>query len=168
MRIALILFISSIFLYACNSNCACKSGAENVTIIEGLYGDFASGNIEGVVAALSPDVEWNEAENYIYADKNPYIGPDAVLQGLFARIGSEWTYFNVVEPDVKPVGAEHVLATGRYQGELKSNGQVVDAQFAHVWGLRDGKVVTFQQYTDTKQMADAIVVTAEAPEESDE
>lgn len=28
-------------------------------------------------------------------------------------------------------------------------------QFAHVWGVRDGKVVRFQQYTDTGQFLKA-------------
>ena len=31
----------------------------------------------------------------------------------------------------------------------------VDAQFAHVWQLHSGKVVRFQQYTDTKQWVEA-------------
>jgi hypothetical protein len=25
-----------------------------------------------------------------YADKNPYVGPNAVLEGLFARLAGEW------------------------------------------------------------------------------
>ncbi len=32
----------------------------------------------------------------------------------------------------------------------------VRAQFAHVWVLKGGSVVKFQQYTDTKQFAEAI------------
>ena len=35
--------------------------------------------ISGTIPPMN-EVEWNEAENYIYADKNPYKGPDAVLQ----------------------------------------------------------------------------------------
>jgi ketosteroid isomerase-like protein len=31
----------------------------------------------------------------------------------------------------------------------------VNVQFAHVWRFRDGTVAGFQQYTDTKQWADA-------------
>jgi len=49
-----------------------------------------------------------------------------------------------------------VLGTGRYQAKYKKNGAVIDAQFAHVFTLKDGKVIKFQQYTDTKQVSEAI------------
>ena len=48
-----------------------------------------------------------------------------------------------------------VLATLRYQAKLKNNGASIDAQAAHFWTLKDGKVATFQQYVDTKQLHDA-------------
>ena len=34
-----------------------------------------------------------------------------------------------------------------------STGKPLDAQVAHVWDLRGGKVTRFQQYTDTWQVA---------------
>jgi hypothetical protein len=37
---------------------------------------------------MDPSIEWNEAENFIYADRNPYVGPQAVLEGVFTRLGS--------------------------------------------------------------------------------
>jgi hypothetical protein len=50
---------------------------------------------------------------------------------------------------------DQILATLRYQGKLKKNGAVFNAQVAHLWTLKDGKVVGFQQYVDTKQLNDA-------------
>ncbi|RXJ50611.1 hypothetical protein ESZ48_07585 [Gelidibacter gilvus] len=47
-----------------------------------------------------------------------------------------------------------VLATLRYDGKFK-NGKAYNAQVAHLWTLKDGKVVVFQQYLDTKKLADA-------------
>jgi ketosteroid isomerase-like protein len=38
---------------------------------------------------------------------------------------------------------------------MKKTGTPIDAQFAHVWHVRDGKVMRFQQYTDTRQWAQA-------------
>lgn len=48
-----------------------------------------------------------------------------------------------------------VLATLRYQAKLKKNGKTIDAQAAHLWTLKDGKVIAFQQYVDTKKLAKA-------------
>ena len=166
MRTYLILIVAALFLQSCGE-CACKMGEANVAIVEALYGDFAAGNIEGVVGKMSPDIEWNEAENYIYADNNPYVGPDAVLQGVFGRIGSEWTTFGVKDPKVMPVGANHVLATGRYQGQHKASGKTLDAQFAHLWGISEGLAISFQQYTDTKQAAE-VATTEEVTAEGEE
>lgn len=42
-----------------------------------------------VLGTLDAKVVWNEAEGKELADGNLYIGPEAVLQGVFARIGAE-------------------------------------------------------------------------------
>ncbi|MBL7743069.1 MAG: nuclear transport factor 2 family protein, partial [Chitinophagaceae bacterium] len=101
-------------------------------------------------------VEWNEAESFIYGDNKPFIGPDAVVNGVFAKIGGEWDGFTITNLQVINMDNGMVLATGRYQAKYKKNGAVLDAQMAHVWTLKDGKIVKFQQYTDTKQFAEVI------------
>lgn len=131
------------------------SNPENVGIIDGLYKAFSAGDIPNVLAAMDAHVVWNEAEGNAYADGNPYIGPEAVLNGVFARVGADHEYFNLVNIELHDMSNNQVLATLRYQGKLKKNGVVFDAQVAHLWTLKDGKVVTFQQYVDTKKLADA-------------
>jgi ketosteroid isomerase-like protein len=129
----------------------------NIAIVQGLYNDFGKGNVPGVLAALSKDVEWNEAENFPYWEEKPFVGPDAVVKGVFARIGSEWEYWNLTDLKLHNMDNNMVLATGRYKAKYKQNEAIIDAQFAHVWSLKDGKVLKFQQYTDTKQVANAIL-----------
>ena len=60
-----------------------------------------------------------------------------------------------VTPERLADAGDVVLAEGRYRGTVKATAKTVNVQFAHVWRFRDGKVVGFQQYTDTKQWADA-------------
>jgi uncharacterized protein len=131
------------------------SNPENVSIIDGLYKAFSAGDIPNVLAAMDANVVWNEAEGNAYADGNPYIGPDAVLNGVFARVGADHEYFNLVNIQLHDMSNNQVLATLRYQAKLKKNGVIFDAQVAHLWTLKDGKVVAFQQYVDTKKLADA-------------
>ena len=59
----------------------------NIEPVRALYAAFAKGDMPAALACMAPDIVWNEAENYPYADRNPYIGPEAVLMGVFARIG---------------------------------------------------------------------------------
>jgi uncharacterized protein len=122
--------------------------------VHALYEAFGRGDVPAVLGAFDAAIHWREAESFRYADHNPYVGPQAVAAGVFLRISSDVDQFVVVPERISDAG-ETVLAEGRYRGTVKATGKAVSAQFAHVWRFRDGKVIRFQQYTDTEQWADA-------------
>ncbi len=124
----------------------------NVDVIRGVYEAFARGDIERVLGSMSPDIRWMEAENFPYADGNPYVGPQAVLEGVFARCGGEWDGFCVKIGELLDAG-ETVVALGRYGGVCRATGRVQHTQIAHVWRLKDGKIIAFQQHADTLHVA---------------
>ncbi len=128
---------------------------ENLEVIRGLYDSFGRGDVPAVLKQMDEAIEWREAENFIYADRNPYVGPQAVLEGVFMRLGSEWDGFTVTPEEWLDAG-HYVVVLGTYTGRRKETGREVRAQFAHVWGMRSGRVVRFQQYTDTKQFAEVV------------
>jgi ketosteroid isomerase-like protein len=128
---------------------------ENVKVVREIYNAFAKGDIPAVLGKFGKQIEWREAENSIYADRNPYVGPQAVLEGVLMRFGSEWNGF-AVEPSAILDAGEYVVALGHYTGTVKKTGKSVHAQMVHVWSIEHGKAVKFQQYTDTKQFADAV------------
>lgn len=132
------------------------SAHNNMAIIQKVYADFAKGDVPALGAAMDPAIEWNEAENFPYADGNPYIGFDAIVAGVFARIGGEWDNWTVSNPKFSQMSNDRILMEGRYTGKYKKTGKAIDAQVAHVWTLKDGKITNFQQYTDTKQVANAV------------
>jgi ketosteroid isomerase-like protein len=132
------------------------SDPENINVIDSVYKAFGEGDIPTVLGLLDTQVEWNEAEGNALADGNPYIGPDAVLNGVFARIGAEHEYFKLVNIQLHEMANNQVLATLRYNAKLKKNGALIDAQVAHLWKVKDRKVIGFQQYVDTKQLDDAL------------
>jgi len=127
---------------------------QNVELVRSLYAAFAKGDVPTVLGAFTPDAEWREADNFIYAGGNPYVGAEAILQGVFMRIGTEWNSFAANPVQFLDAG-ETVISTGRYTGVYKASGKSIDAQFAHFWTLRDGRVTRFQQYADTLQVARA-------------
>ena len=128
---------------------------ENITVIRGMYESFSKGDVTSVLGQMHQHIEWREAENFIYADRSPYRGPQAVLEGVFMRLASEWADFKVTPEDWLDAG-NHIVVLGTYSGRHKESGREIRAQFAHIWGVTHGRVVRFQQYTDTKQFADAI------------
>jgi ketosteroid isomerase-like protein len=127
----------------------------NTQLMQSLYTALALGDAGTVLGTLDPQVVWNEAENIEYADGNPYIGPQRVAEGIFGRLMAEWDNFAVTPQQFVSEG-DVVVVTGRYRGTYKATGSPVDAQFVHVWTVRGGKVVAFQQYADTLQFARAI------------
>src|SRR5690348_4754835 len=122
----------------------------SIDVVRSLYDAFQRGDIQAVLGALDPNIEWWEADNFIYADGNPYLGPQAVLEGVLMRLGTEWLNFKLTVARMLDAG-EDVTVLGRYSGTCKATGARVAAQFAHIWTLRGGKPVRFQQYTDTAQ-----------------
>jgi len=128
--------------------------AENKQKVEGMYEAFGKGDVPYIIGALDRQVEWWEAENFIYADKNPYVGPESVLAGVFGRIMKDWEWFTVTPEEVLDAG-DTIVGRGYYAGKHRQTGREVRAQFAHVFKLQDGKVVKFQQYTDTAQFQQA-------------
>jgi steroid delta-isomerase-like uncharacterized protein len=131
------------------------SDPNNLTTIDELYKAFSKGDIPTVLSYMDAKIEWNEAEGNKLADGNPYIGPDAVVNGVFARLGAEHEYFKLANIELHEMSNNQVLATLRYDAKNKESGKAYNAQAAHLWTLKDGKIVAFQQYVDTKKLADA-------------
>jgi ketosteroid isomerase-like protein len=129
--------------------------AANADLIKSMYAAFARGDVPAVLALFDPQIEWNEADGVRYADRNPYRGPMAVAEGVFGRIVSEVDQFAAV-PASFIDGGDRVVVEGRYQGKVKATGAVLNAQFAHVYTLQGGRIVRFQQYTDTAQWTRAL------------
>jgi ketosteroid isomerase-like protein len=128
--------------------------AENVSLVQGIYRAFGSGDVPAAVAAMSPAIEWNEAENFPYADGNPYIGAEAIIGGVFARLASEWDGFRFEAEQFHDAG-DTVVVTGRYHGTCRATARPMNPQAAHIWTLADGKAARFQQMVDTLAVARA-------------
>lgn len=133
----------------------------NRETIGSLYEAFGRGDAGTVLGTFDPAIVWMEAENVAYADRNPYRGPQQVAEGVFGRLMTEWDGF-VVDPESLLQDGETVVALGRYRGTFRGTGRALDAQFVHVWTLREGRVTRFQQYTDTAQFA-RVMGMADAP-----
>ncbi len=134
--------------------------ADNAAMLEGLYNAFARGDVPAVLAAMDPKIEWNEAEHVTFWPGHAFVGPDAVTQGVFARIPETFGDTFRIEIDRLLDCGSTVVMQGRYQGVVQATGKDLDAQVTHIWDVEGDKVVRFQQYTDTWQFAE---VTGDTP-----
>lgn len=125
----------------------------NLEIVQAAYEAFGRGDVPAVLEILDPEIEWTEAEGFPYG--GTYHGPEEVLEGVFARLGSEWEGFRAV-PESYVDGGSTVVALGEYSGTYRETGRAFRAPFAHVWTLEDGKAVEFRQFTDTALVREAL------------
>ncbi|MBS0591590.1 MAG: nuclear transport factor 2 family protein [Proteobacteria bacterium] len=120
--------------------------SHHAATIEHLYAAFARGDVPTVLGALAPDIRWTEAEGFPYG--GTYVGPDAVLQNVFMKLGTEWDGYAAVPHELIASG-NTVVALGEYSGTFKATGKFFRAPFVHVWKFAGDRVQTFQQHTDT-------------------
>lgn len=67
--------------------------ATNKEIVEGAYASFAQGDIPAALAAMDESIEWTEADGYILA--GTYVRPQAVVEGVFMRLGEVGDEFTI-------------------------------------------------------------------------
>jgi hypothetical protein len=125
----------------------------NLEIVRGIYDAFGRGDIPAVLAVLAPDIEWTEAKGF--PTGGTYLGPEAVVESVFKRLGKEWRGFKAI-PDEFLAADDAVAVLGTYSGTHKATGKSFQAPFAHVWWIRNGRVIRFRQYTDTLLVNEAV------------
>lgn len=129
---------------------------DHVTFLKGLYDAFNRGDIPTVLGAMSPEIKWSAAEgNPLHPSGETLVGPDAVLNNDFMKLGAEWDGFAVHPKSFHDAG-DSVIVEGRVSGRYKATGKSLDAQVCQVWDVKNGKLTRFQEYTDSAQWQDVM------------
>ena len=118
----------------------------NLDIVRAHYAASAQGDIAGMMAHVSPQVRWTEMAGFPCA--GTWVGPQAVAENVFAVLGRDWIGYRF-ELQSLIDGGEHIVGLGSYHGTYRATGKAMQARVAHVWRLEGGKVVAFEQFTDT-------------------
>jgi ketosteroid isomerase-like protein len=125
----------------------------NLELVRGTYEGSSEENGRNLLAVLSPDVEWTEAEGFPYA--GTYVGVDALMKGVFHRLATEWDGYRA-EVHTYLSDGDRIAAFGVYSGTYKATGKSMVAAFAHLYELKDGKIIRMQQYVDTAMVRKAL------------
>ncbi|MDQ6437500.1 nuclear transport factor 2 family protein [Mesorhizobium sp. LHD-90] len=124
----------------------------NYEAIKAHYQGSDRKDLAAMMAPITDRTAWTEMAGFPYA--GTYVGADAIVDGVFRRIGEEWDgYTFMLERLVD--GDATIVGIGTYSGIFRKNGKRMSARVVHVWDMDGGKVVRFEQFTDTKLVADA-------------
>jgi ketosteroid isomerase-like protein len=122
-------------------------------VARSFYNAVGSGDLPGGLALIAPDCAWTEMESF--APAGVYHGPDEVREQIFFRIGGEWEGFAMTVDEVREAGDDTAVGVGTYSGTFKASGRSMEARVVHVFSVRDGKIVAFEQFTDTLKISEA-------------
>ena len=136
------------------SSCALNNQKmTNLEIIKSTYeGKTSEDNGRNLAKYVAENISWTEAKGFPYA--GTYIGLESVTKNVFSRLGSEWIDYKFTPEDYIS-NNDNVVAYGTYTGTYKLTGKAFSARVAHVWRLKDGKIISFEQFVDSKTVDEA-------------
>jgi ketosteroid isomerase-like protein len=124
---------------------------ERTEVVEGLYTAFAKGD-GARLGALLEETHWVEATGMPYG--GTYRGFGDIAANVFGPIGRDVQDFTAVPDEIISAGDDRVLALGRYRGT--GAGGALDAPFAHLWTVREGRITHFVQHVDSHLFRQAV------------
>jgi hypothetical protein len=125
----------------------------NLEIIKSTYeGKTSEENGKNLAKHVAEDISWTEAKGFPYA--GTYIGLENVINNVFSRLGSEWIDYKFT-PEDYVANDDKVVAYGTYTGTYKVTGKSLEARVAHIWKLKEGKIIRFEQFVDSHPVVEA-------------
>jgi ketosteroid isomerase-like protein len=125
----------------------------NLQIVSEHYAASDRGDLAAMLADVAPDARWTEMAGFPCA--GTWVGPAHIAEHVFKVLGSEWNDYRMTLESLVD-GGDRIVGIGTYSGTYKRTGRAMQARVAHVWRLAGGKIVGFEQFTDTLLVANAM------------
>ena len=124
------------------------SEQQNLDVVRRGYEAFGRGDIEALLSLLDENIEWRTP--------GPSDLPTAGVRRGRQEVGAFFGLLNQVfeiqrfVPQTFLTSGDRVVVLGIDTAVLRATGKVlVDEPWAHVFTVKDGKIVAFQEYLDT-------------------
>lgn len=121
--------------------------AADVEAIRGIYAALAEGDVGPLARRMDEAVEWHEPAGAPVV-AGTFRGRAAVLAEVLARMPEIWEDVRIESEEFLAVDGR-VIVTGRLEVRAHGTGGRASAPFVHIWGLREGRIVSWHGHTDT-------------------
>ena len=125
----------------------------NVRVVRELYTAFSNGDINALLAMLSPEVEWGEPDNPFNPASGIRHGHAGFMEWL--RIGRASEQIIVLEPRQFLTDGNSVAVVGYTKCVAKPTGRTYETDFVHLVTMKDGQIARFREFFDTFAAAEA-------------
>jgi ketosteroid isomerase-like protein len=132
---------------------------DSVAVVKAGFAAFGRGDLPGLLALMADDVEWVSPGTGLPL-AGTYRGRDGVAD-FFQKLSAE-TEILAFEPREFIGEGDRVIVVGWERVKVKPTDRTIELDWIMSFTVRDGKVAKYQQYTDTKALADAFGLAARA------
>jgi len=127
---------------------------KSADLARALYAALAAGDRDQLDALLHPEFIGRTAEGMPFGIGGQHDGPGAMRRNGWGAIARHFEA--CAEPDrFLDLADGRLLVTGRYRGRGKQGGATLDAAFAHLIEVDQGRIRALEQYTDTARWREA-------------
>jgi uncharacterized protein len=128
---------------------------ENIERIQAIYSAFGAGDVDGVLAALHPDVVWSNAGPAELDYFGVRRGREQVSE-VFAILSRDFEIHEFV-PLRFFAADDDVAVLLRLRATIKPTRQALEEELVHVWTLAaDGRVTRMRDIQDSAAVAAAL------------
>jgi uncharacterized protein len=129
----------------------------NVDLIRPIYDDWGRGNWQPRPEVYDAHMEWGWSDEFldlggVYEDHET---PNPRLRAWL----SEWEHWRAVAEEFLEVG-DHVVVLASYIGRGRGSGVEIRQEGAHVFKLRDGKVVRLEIFASRTKALKSVGATS--------
>ena len=126
------------------------SEEQNLNVVRNVYAAFGRGDLEGVLAPLDPEVSWRTPG-----------APDLPTGGLRQGVPAVREFFGLLlntfdlvdfQPQDFLAGGDKVVVLGTSREGPKGSGRLVLFRWVHVFTLRNGRIVAFEEPADVSEL----------------
>lgn len=125
---------------------------ENTQLVKDAYAAFGRGDVPGVLALLDDNVEWHGVIGTEGVLPHAGLKQGRAAVGEFFRVLGETAEFHTFEPREFIAQGDQVAVVGHYSGRAKSTGKNWDSGWVMIFTIRNGRIVRFREYTDSRQL----------------
>jgi uncharacterized protein len=129
--------------------------SDQVRAAQRLYDAMTTRDARALFGAMHEDFRGTVSEGMPLAVGGRHEGPERMLLDVWAKMFEAYD----VAPEVTryvETGGQDLVVIGRYVGTARGTGRPLDAAFAHVLSVRDGRVASLEQITDTQRWHEAV------------
>jgi ketosteroid isomerase-like protein len=125
----------------------------NIETVRSLYAAFGRGDVAGLLERLDETIVWITPGSPSVPFSGRRRGIEEV-RAFFEQMAQGIT-FTVFQAREFLAQGNRVIALVHYEGRNKATGREFTAESAMLWTLGNGRVLRFQEYTDTEALAEA-------------